>query len=254
MKILINDLLQFSDLPEDLKSPGLADRVANTGTLTVNFSIPNDYSTFAIFPGTLSQPGATLSQPGITLSQPMAITGSNEFDCIGIGGTDATVVIINNTIIINSPNGKKFENGLYEIGRSVTANQITISHNGSYMGRIAVGKCHKIPISPSREPGFYSSVTPRRSLSGQVIPTAGGYGGGKIGVDFRYKINAEIIEDFRRAYVTQTMQGYPFFIDFDNTKWLPIQKFYGETDNDLIFQSAINSFKYSKRFEFREAF
>jgi hypothetical protein len=263
MKILINDLMQFSDLPEELQSPSLADRYPNTGALTVTFTIPDDYSLFNISDGVLSQPyfydfDGILSQPlfsGVgVLSQPMYVIGSNEFDCIGIGGTDATQVIINGDVIINSPDGRAFEDGLYNIGQSITASTISISHNGAYMGRIAVGECRKICISPSREPGFYSSLKPRRSLSGQVIPTAGGYGGWSIGVDFRYKIDRDIIEDFRRAYLTQTMQGFPFFLDFDNDNWLPISKLYGETSNKIIFQSSINGFKYSKRFEFKQAF
>jgi hypothetical protein len=264
MKILINDIIQFSDLPDELKSPSLADRYLNTGTLTINFTVPEDYSTFNIYDGVLSQPyfydyDGVLSQPmyntidGV-LSQPLSVSGSNEFNCIGIGGTDATQLTINGTITINSTDGRAFKDGLYEISQSITASTMTIDHNGTYMGRIAVGECRAICISPSREPGFYSSVKPRETLSGQVIPSAGGYGGGLIGVDFRYKIDRDIIEDFRRAYVTQTMQGFPFFLDFDNDNWLPFNKFYGKTSNKIIFQSSINSFKYSKRFEFKQAF
>lgn len=271
MKILINDLMQFSDLPDDLKTPGLADRVENTGTLTINFVIPTEYSTFNIFDGILSQPGShngsfidgILNQPlfndGTTIfdgvpTKPLSVSGADEFDCIGIGGTDATQLTINGDIIINSPDGKAFKDGLYEISQSITAAQITISHNGTFMGRIAAGECRQLCISPSREPGFFTSVQKRRSLSGQVIPAAGGYGGEVLGVDFRYKVDRTIYTDFQRAYVTQIMVGFPFFLDFDNDDWLPRNKFYGETDNELIFQAAVNFFKYSRRFEFQEAF
>ena len=271
MKILINDLMQFSDLPDDLKTPGLADRVENTGTLIVNFTIPKEYSTFNIFDGILSQPlsvGASifdgiLSQPlfndGSSIfdgvpTKPLSVSGADQFDCIGIGGTDATELTINGDIIINATGGDAFVSGLYEIGQSITASQITIEHNGTFMGRIAAGECRELCISPSREPGFFTSVKKRRSLSGQVIPAAGGYGGEIMGVDFRYKVDREIYTDFQRAYVTQIMVGFPFFLDFDNDDWLPRNKFYGETDDNLIFQSATNFFKYSRRFEFKEAF
>lgn len=272
MKILINDLMQFSDLPDDLKSPSLDDAYPNTGTLFVNFTIPQEYSTFNVFDGVLSQAleeflgtdfDGVLSQPlsefnsidfqGI-LSQPLSVSGSNEFDCIGIGGTDATQLIINGDIIINSPTDGAFPAGLYNIGQSVTASSMSIDHNGTYLGRIAAGECKEICISPSREPGFYTSVKKRTSLSGAVVPPAGGYGGEILGVEFKYKIDRDIYTDFQRAYVTQIMNGFPFFLDFDNDDWLPRNKFYGQTDNALIFQGAINGFKYSRRFEFKEAF
>ena len=131
MKILINDLMQFSDLDDDLKSPSLSDRVVNTGIMIINFTIPKEYSTFLIFDGVLSQPAynaiydGILSQPiyvdgsiydGI-LSQPLSVSGADEFDCLGIGGTDATQIIINSDIIINSTDGDAFKSGLYEIGQ-----------------------------------------------------------------------------------------------------------------------------------------
>jgi hypothetical protein len=271
MKILINDLMQFSDLPDDLKTPSLDDRVLNTGLLTVNFTIPNEYNTFDIFDGIGSQPlflvGVTVfagvgSQPlsvpttildGVA-AQPLSVLGADQFDCIGIGGTDATNMTINGSIVISSDDGNAFTAGLYELGEFITASQITIEHNGTFMGRIAAGVCKDMAISPSREPGFFTSVKKRRSLSGQVVAPAGGYGGEVIGVDFRYKVDRSIYTEFQRAYVTQIMAGFPFFLDFDSDDWLPRNKFYGETDNNLIFQSSTNFFKYSRRFEFQEAF
>ena len=122
------------------------------------------------------------------------------------------------------------------------------------MGRIAAGVCREMAISPTRETGFYTNVKTRESLSGQVIAPAGGFGGRIQGVDFRYKIDRDIMEDFRRAYVTQMMNGFPFFIDFESDDWIPINKFYGQTDNKAIFQSSINGFKYSKRFTYKEKF
>lgn len=268
MKILINDLMQFSDLPDDLKSPSLQDRFPNAGTLIVNFIIPSEYSIFDVFSGVLSQVlsvnngtpfSGTLSQPQTenfsgVLSQPMSVLGADEFDCIGIGGTDATQVIINGDIVVNSTGGGAFKPGLYEIGEIVKANQITISHNGTYMGRIGVGICSELCISPTREPGLYTNIRKRKSTSGAIVAAVGGYGGQVANVDFRYKIDRAIYTEFERAYVTQTMQGFPFFLDMDSEDWLPMDKFYADTDNDLLFQSSINGFKFSKRFKFEEAF
>lgn len=273
MKILINDLMQFSDLPDDLKSPGLDTQYPNSGPISVSFSIPSAYAQYNIVPGVLAQPfynsvtyaafiDGVLSQPlsynsgsidGV-LSQPLSVSGANEFTCIGIGGTDATRVIINGSIIIASTDGGSLKTGLYELGETLTASNVTIEHNGTYMGRIAAGMCMKLGISNTRESGLFTNVNSRRSFSGAVVPAAGGYGGRVIGVDFRYKIDRDIYTEIERAYVTQIMAGFPFFIDFENDAWLPINKFYGSTDGNLLFQSSINGFKYSKRFEFREAF
>ena len=272
MKILINDLLQFSNLPDALKSPGLDDRVPYTGPIQISFSIPAQYSTFEVIDGILSQPGwntvfgtfidGVLSQSLIASpvlvsgvpSQSIQVLGSDQFDCLGIGGTDATQITLNGEIVINSPTGRAFEKGLYEIGQSVTAGTLVIEHNGTYMGRIAAGTCREMCIRPSREPGFYTNLKTRESLSGVVLPTAGGYGGKEINVDFRYTVDRDIYTDFERAYVTQIMRGYPFFLSFENDDWLPYDKFYGQTDNEILFQSSVNFFKYSRKFQFLEKF
>ncbi len=198
-----------------------------------------------------------LSQPAISgfsgvLSQPINVTGGDTFNCVGIGGTDATTFTINNTTV-TSDDGRAFKSGVYELGEDITADTITIEHNGSYMGRIAVGNCMEICVSPTREPGFYTSIEARRTISGQVVPTAGGYGGQIIGVDFRYKIDEEIYTEFQKAYVTQIMAGFPFFMSFD-PEFFPVEKFYADTDANMIFQSSLRRFKFSRRFEFKQAF
>lgn len=312
MKILLHDLMQYSNLPDELKSPSLANEYANTGPLTVTFSLPSTISELNITSGILSQPmsiGAAtyqgiLSQPmfpileeqnlvddlgnnlvddlgnqltGLfftevytvdpetrivvedlfwqgVLSNPMSVIGTNEFDCLGIGGTDADTLTINGDVTISSDDGLAFKDGLYPVGQILQAGVITIEHNGTFMGRLAAGTCREMCISPSREPGLYTTVSQRETLSGQVIPSAGGYGGQVVGVEFKYKVTREIYSDFQQAYVSQIMQGFPFFIDFDNDDWLPVNKFYGQTDNNLLFQSAVNRFLYGRRFEFRQKF
>lgn len=311
MKILIHDLMQYSNLPDELKSPSLANEYPNTGPVSVTFSLPPELSEEQTTSGVLSQPmsiGAVtyhgiFSMPiypknevqnlvddlgenlvndlgenliGIffpeeavvdletriiegdyfydgVISEPLVVIGTNEFDCLGIGGTDASELTIGG-VVIKSDNGLAFRDGLYPIGQILQAGVITIDHNGTYMGRLACGTCRVMCISPSREPGFYTTVKQRETLSGQVIPAAGGYGGQVMGVDFRYKIDRDIYTDFQQAYSSQIMQGFPFFLDFDNDDLLPVNKFYGQTDNNLLFQAAVNFFKYSRRFEFRQKF
>lgn len=312
MKILLHDLMQYSNLPDELKSPSLANEYTNTGPIIVKFSLPNTISEDSKVSGVLCQPmsyGASkidgiLSMPiypkletfnlvddlgnqlvddlgnnltGLffpdvytvdprtriinedlffdgTLSFPMSVIGANEFDCLGIGGTDASELTINSSIVVSSDDGLAFRDGLYEIGQTLQAGVITIEHNGTYMGRIACGVCREICVSPTREIGFYTTLSQRETLSGQIVQSAGGYGGQVIGVDFRYKIDKDIYNDLQLAYVPQLMQGFGFFIDFNNDKFFPVDKFYGQTDNNLLFQSSVNRFLNSRRFEFRQKF
>lgn len=305
--------MQYSNLPDELKSPSLANEYPNTGPLSITFSLPSEISNFEITSGNLSQPmsiGAVtyqgvLSQPifpkleefnlvddlgnnlvddlgnqltGLffpevytvdpgtrivqedvffdgVLAQVLYVLGTNEFNCIGIGGTDATQITINSTIIINSDDGLPFENGLYDIGQTLQAGIITIDHNGSYIGRIAVGKCIDISISPTREVGFMTTSNPRTTLSGQRIAAVGGYSYRKLGVDFIYKFTKEIIDEIKNAYPGQIAQGYPFFFDFTKEKdWIEVTKFYGYDDNNMIFQSSVNRYSYSRGFQISEAF
>lgn len=301
MKILIHDLMQYSDLPDELKSPSLANEYANDGPISVTFSLPAAIAEIGTIAGKLSQPmyvgtetyDGNLSQPlfpitaeetltndlGETLtndlsedltaiffdeltddfydgflSKNISVIGVNEFDCLGVGGTDATEITINGEVALTTEDGLSFVSGLYELPQTLQAGVITIEHNGSYMGRLACGKCREMCAAPSREPGFYTTIKQRETLSGQVIEGAAGYGGEEIGVDFRYKVDKDIYSDFRLAYKQTIMKGFPFFLDFGNDEWFPRSKFYGQTDNSLLFQSAINGFKFSRRFSFMEKF
>lgn len=185
---------------------------------------------------------STLTTVTITLA------GTETIDCIGIGGTDAETVTINGTDV------SYIESGLYMIADTDT-DTLTISHDGTYIGRIAAGKSRFLGAAPMREPGFYTTEVTRVTASGQVIPGAGGYSGRRIGLDFRYKIDADIFQDFQDAYATQIAKGFPFFLYFDmETHRMPWTRLYGRTDNELLFQSSVNRFLYSRRFEFQEAF
>jgi len=220
---LINDLIQYSDAPELLKSPALA-----------------EYYEFTDLTITLKE--------------------ASTIDCVGIGLFDAsslTVTLNGETeIIAFSAESRGNGNGLYMLSKTYTdITTIRLEHSGSLMGRFAAGKSRFFGCSKSREPGLYSTYEPRKTASGQVIPGAGGISGRGIGLDFRYVIDEDAYQDFYDAFDSQIARGFPFFLYFDKeTHRMPYTRLYGQTDNQLLFQSATNFFKYSKRFEYMESF
>jgi hypothetical protein len=215
MKILFNDFVQKSNAPRELKSAALAERW-NGKTVTISF-------------GTIK-----------------------EIDCFGIGNTDATWIQINGvTYTLGTASDKS---GLYSIA-SQSTQTVSISHNGTYIGRFACGKSRFLGVAPSREPKWKSTNENRRTLSGQILPGAGGYFYREIDVDVRYKIDSEIIADIQDAYQRQIGKKYPLFILFDcETHRIPFLRLYGSIDEDIVLQSGVNRMLYSKKFSFREEF
>lgn len=215
MKILFNDLVQKSNAPKELKSPALADTWIGT-TVTI------------------------------------ALAASSLINCFGIGNTDATSVNINGVVYQLGTSGDK--NGLYLIAPITTGN-VTIIHNGTYIGRFACGTARTLGVAPSREPKFKTTNENRRTLSGQPIPGAGGYSYREIDVDVRYKIDAEIISDIYAAYQCQIGKKFPLFILFDCEQHrIPFVRLNASIDEDLVLQSGVNRMLYSKKFSFREEF
>ena len=212
MRKLVNDVIQYSDADDSLKSPALTD-----------LFIGNSFT--------------------VTLDQ------VRDIDSIGIGNTDATTVTVNGEAITF------VENGLYLLTTPLNTDTLIISTDGSYIGRLAAGIARFLGAAPAREPGFYSTQQPRITASGQVVAGAGGVSGKRIQVDFRYKIDEDIYQDFEDAYSSQVGRGYPFFLYFDKeTHRMPYERLYASTDNELLFQSSINKFLYSRRFAYTERF
>lgn len=220
MIILFHDLVQDADAPAHLRSPALSETWGGTAIT-------------------------------IYLRQ------SHTFDAVGIGNTDATeITVAGRRIAITdpSPYPASYKNGLYRIPET-TGQRVAITHNGSYIGRLALGMGRILGCAPAREPGFETTATNRETLSGQVIPGAGGYQRRRIDVDFRYKINQAIFRDIEQAYSQQLSRGFPLFILFDQEAHrIPWTRLYAQTDHQLLFQSSANSFRYSRRFVFRECF
>lgn len=215
MKILINDIIQGSNAPSTLKSPALAE----------------------IWKGS-----------SITI----LLGGSYSIDCFGIGNTDATEITIN-AVTYDLESGDDLS-GLYEMV-PITASSITLSHNGTYIGRFGIGKSRFIGVAPAREPKWKSTYENRRTLSGQVVPGAGGYTYREIDVDVRYKIDSEILADIKLAYPLQIGRMFPLFIFFDKEQLrIPFVRMYASMPEDIVLQSGVNRLLYSKKFTFREEF
>ena len=235
MKILILDAMQDSDAPGELISPSLAD---------------------------------TLDRELLTTT-PLTVTLGAEYviDAVGIGNTDATTIRIAcvfprlsfTTIAIPTATSPELRNGLYLRPSPIRASSLQITHDGTYLGRLAVGTARYLGCSPSREPGFWTTSKPRISASGQVITAAGSVGGRQIGLQIKYKITEEIFSDLQRAWPT-IAQGYPYFIMFDaaERRRMPWARMYAFAGNDrgkaFVLQSSANKFLYSKRLTLKEAF
>lgn len=220
MKILIDDLIQRSNAPSALKSAALAD------TYTTNNFI-------------------------ITLDD------EYDIDCIGVGYTDASHIIVNGeTIQLHLAGTGNEKNGLYLLSTKLLAEDtLTVSHDGTYLGRFGAGAYTQLCASPTKEIGFYTTSQERVTVSGQVVPGAGGYCGRSFNLDFRYKFNSTILTVINRIFATQISLVLPFFIYFDSENFSPLwARMYASIPNKFVFQTSIRSFLLSHKLEFTERF
>jgi hypothetical protein len=230
VKILIHDKMQdAADAPDAIKSPSLADIYESAATFNVTLS------------------------------------GMEKINCVGIGNTDATLLYITNGIVtrtISITKSAPYQNGLYLFDEMYPANEygvsFVISHNGTYIGRVAIGEYRKLGVNPTMEMGFYNTNENRTTLSGQQIPGAGGYTGRRFEADVRYKITSEIYDDIEQAYPLQIAKGFPFFLCLDDEQHkLPTNMYYFYAvmkDPEILLQSSTYVFKYSFKFSFYESF
>jgi len=134
--------------------------------------------------------------------------------------------------------------------------RLVIYTDATFIGRIGAGLAVNIPTSVTKEPGFYSTSRARTTLSGQVIPGVGGHNYRALSLDSRYKIDETGMNEIKagRRFIGQ---GFPFFIDLsDESHKLPFDKLYATDRNQmqLAFESGVNRFLYSRRWEFEEKF
>ena len=218
MNILFDDFVQYSNSPSSLRSASLAE--------TTKF-----------------------------LSLTVDLGSVRTFDCIGVGNTTATTINVNGVNVALSAVDK---NGLYLLPAPITSSTLILTFPAeNTVGRVAVGVARQLYAAPAREPSFWSTATSRRTLSGQVVPGAGGVSGRKISLDFRYKFTREIVDDIQRAFPSQLGRGYPLFLSFTHPSELnrfPWERLYATTDNAWLFQSSVNKFLYSIKLDFTEAY
>jgi hypothetical protein len=226
MKILINDKMQFAtDVPDEIKSPALSDVYTDDDEFTITFD------------------------------------DAEKVNCIGIGYTDATEIVITDGVspqTVSLTAEGKYKNGLYILDEELEDTEYTISHDGTYIGRVAIGEYRELHGNPSMETGFYTNSENRESESGQVIPGSGGYYGRVLGFEVRYEIDDTIYNDIETAYESQIMRGFPFFMyTIDEQHKIPVNmlRFYAQTDKSLsMLQSSVYQFLYSYKFKFMEKF
>lgn len=226
MKILLYDKMQdATGAPDAIKSPALADIYTTATSVSVTFD------------------------------------DEEKVNCVGIGYTDATQVTISDgsdSQIISITQSVPYCNGLYILPSAFLADAYTISHNGSFIGRVGIGEYRTLGTNITKETGFYTTNESRRTASGQVIPGAGGYSGRQVVADVRYKITEDMYNDILAAYTGQISKNFPFFVMFDDEQHkLPdtLLHFYGRLkDVDILLQSSVYKFLYSYKFQFFEAF
>lgn len=229
MQILLYDKMQdATGAPDAIMSPALSDRYTTATSFTVTFA-------------------------------------SDEIvNCIGIGYTDATEVTITDgsdpqtvTLLYTATNELKYNNGLYIINQ-LESSSYTISHNGTFIGRVGIGVWRTLGTNPTKEIGFYTTNESRITASGQVIPGAGGFSGRRFEADVRYKFTEDIYNDLRKAYNGQISKNYPYFIyTYDEQHKLPdtmLHMYVRTKDVDMLLQSSSYKFLYSYKFSFFEAF
>jgi len=219
MKILLNDIIQYSDAPDELKSPALADFYYFNNELVIN--LDKQYP----------------------------------INSIGLGNLDKnsqiTVLLNNETFIINYE-----DNGLYLLLNTVITNKITINTTSLKIGRFAAGFACDIPTAVMKEPGWGSTAVPRTTLSGQVIAGRGGYNYRTLSLDSRYKITKDTVNELEAGQKYIGM-GYPFFLNLEVENYkIPYKRFYGIEKNqqNMILQSGVRKFLYSFKFDFEERF
>ena len=256
MKILFYDVIQNAALPPEasaVKSSSLADAYIfdDDNPLRICFDKPVIINCIGI--GNFSNDALTFIMEIAYINGGSADT--ENFTRTADGGSadtahDNDYQYVPLTVTFN-------KDGLYPLNKNYETLSITvISPAGSSVGRIAAGKAVDIPTAVAKEPCFNSTSEPRRTLSGQVIPGAGGYNYMSVSLDSRYKIGKEAIDEIKAGYKA-IGAGVPFFIDLSAESYkLPFDKLYAAETNQrqMSFEGGIRRYLYSRRWNFEEAF
>jgi len=266
MRILFNDLLQHSNAPGELKSPALTENFFLDGNLHISFNEPIVFDCVGIG-------GCDAKELKIALLS--YVEPENTVD----GGCPKTEQIsqymdggfpdIAEAKLLDAidggifgyhdvqPNIKYIGSGLYMLPREYSVRTLRVSlEGGTRIGRLAFGRAFDIPTTPAKELSYASTATEQLSVSGQLIPGAGGYGYRTLSLDSRYKLGPEALREIEAGYKI-IGKGYPFFMDLESDVYkLPFSKFYGieRSQKNWVFQGGVTRFKYSMKFNFEECF
>jgi hypothetical protein len=255
VRILFNDIIQYSDAHDNLKSPSLAD-IYNIKNGYISFNFDKVYTINSIGVGNTD---GTFFKVILRL-----VIDGKDAAAINYNLTiDANAAAaINYTHVIDSGstgsyfNIKYDTNGLYLLNKNINASTISIETDATYIGRFGAGLAVNIPTSIAKQPGWNSTNKSRKTLSGNIIAGAGGYNYKTLSLDSRYKLNKDAIDELEAGY-NIIGQGYPYFINLETESYkLPYNKLYGTEKNQhqIILESGVKRFLYSYRFIFEEAF
>jgi hypothetical protein len=259
MKILFYDIIQETEAPKELKSPALADKWVDT---SVDISLDEHREISGIGIGNTDAEKITITFKSSKLDIIEGDIEAKDAEIFYDSGDDQVEYELEidseisqaagpmtQTIIVNG-------DGLYRI-KPVIADSITISHDGTYLGRFGAGVAVDLRTAIAKEPGWVSTAECRKTLSGQVIPGAGGYTYRVVSLDTRYKIGREAVDQIALAFKSQIGLGYPFFIMFDTeAERLPFLRLYAQDPKirECVLQGGIGKYLFSHKFTFEECF
>jgi hypothetical protein len=267
MKVLFNDIVQYSDAPASLKTPALADRMAYSGPVKVTFDFPRYINSVGISTDAKVVKLTWAAFDGFIFNNMNAATSKSSFEKTIFGGAvyeksdDFSYVFspdfpagtnIQDSAVINYD-----ESGLYEVS-PVAVNAVTIECDGTYIGRFGAGRGIALGTALAKEPSFNTTNENKKTLAGQIIPGAGGYNFRSVGLDTRYKIGGAAMSEIKAAYPGQISKSYPFFLLFDSeVRRLPFYRMYArDSSTDKFgFESGVHDrYLFSRKFDFEECF
>ena len=282
MKIIFNDVMQNSDAPPSLISPALADCYELEGAVEITFREPARMDCVALAnvkeirasgasqiiisveecPGVIYGGRANYEASGAYaayFSGAVCGGGAGGFNPEGVisgGGACETAAVglelwleegkLSAFLPFKSSKGAKYKRLLIKADYGVIAS----------IGRLAAGIAVRVPTAVKKEPGWASTAAPRKTLSGQIMPGAGGYAYRTLSLDSRYKLDQAAIKEIEAGYAA-IGKGFPFFIDLTDEEYkLGYNFLYAAERNQrqMSFEGGVRRFLYSRRWEFEEAF
>jgi hypothetical protein len=267
MKVLFNDIVQYSDAPASLKTPALADRMAYSGPVKVTFDFPRYIDSVGISTDAKVVKLTWAAFDGFILNNMNAATSKSSFEKTIFGGAvrdrpdDFSFAFCADFPAGTNTQENVFiyydESGLYEVPPIIT-DSVTIECDGTYIGRFGAGRGIALGTALAKEPSFNTTNENKKTQAGQIIPGAGGYNFRSVGLDTRYKIGGAAMSEIKAAYPGQIARGYPFFLLFDSEiRRLPFSRMYARdaSTDKFGFESGVHDrYLFSRKFDFEECF